>query len=77
VNPVVQFLYWHMNYHTEHHMYAAVPCYNLGALHRAIAHELPPCPRGLRATWEEIAAILRIQSANPAYQHVALLPGRK
>ena len=20
-----------MNYHTEHHMYAAVPCYNLGS----------------------------------------------
>ena len=76
VNPVVQFLYWHMNYHTEHHMYAAVPCYNLGLLHRAIAHELPPCPRGLRATWKEIAAILRIQGANPGYQHVALLPGR-
>ncbi len=76
VNPVVRFLYWHMNYHTEHHMYAAVPCYNLGALHRAIAHELPPCPRGLRATWKEIAAILEIQNANPAYQYVAPLPGQ-
>lgn len=76
VNPAVRFLYWHMNYHTEHHMYAAVPCYNLGALHRAIAHELPPCPHGLRATWKEIAAILRIQNANPAYQYVAPLPGQ-
>ena len=28
-HPVLSFLYWHMNYHTEHHMYAAVPCYNL------------------------------------------------
>ncbi|MBL8993294.1 MAG: fatty acid desaturase, partial [Spirochaetia bacterium] len=28
LNPFVRFLYWHMNYHTEHHMYAAVPCYN-------------------------------------------------
>ena len=25
LNPFVQFIYWHMNYHTEHHMYAAVP----------------------------------------------------
>ncbi len=25
VNPVVRFLYWNMNYHIEHHMYAAVP----------------------------------------------------
>ena len=47
INPVAQFLYWHMNYHIEHHMYAAVPCYKLGQLHRAIKHDLPPCPRGV------------------------------
>jgi len=74
VNPPVEFLYWHMNYHTEHHMYAAVPCYNLAALHRAIKHELPPTPRGLRATWKEIAAILKIQKEQPGYQHIAHLP---
>ena len=28
-NPIVQFWYWQMNYHTEHHMYANVPCYHL------------------------------------------------
>jgi fatty acid desaturase len=75
LNSVVRFVYWHMNYHTEHHMYAAVPCYNLGALHRAIAHDLPPCPQGIISTWREIALILKIQAVNPAYQHVALLPG--
>jgi fatty acid desaturase len=74
VNPVVGFLYWHMNYHTEHHMYAAVPCYHLAALHRAIEHELPPTPDGIRAVWKEIAAILRIQQTQPGYQHVAQLP---
>jgi fatty acid desaturase len=76
VNPLVQFLYWHMNYHIEHHMYAAVPCYNLGKLHRAIKHELPPTPHGLIATWKEIAEIQRKQAADPTYQHVAPLPGR-
>lgn len=75
VNPVVQFLYWHMNYHTEHHMYAAVPCYRLGKLHRAIQHELPPTPRGIIATWRDIAAIQAIQKDNPKYQHVAAIPG--
>jgi len=74
VNPVVEFIYWHMNYHTEHHMYAAVPCYHLAALHRAIRHELPPTPHGLRTTWKEIAAILKIQKADPLYQHIATLP---
>ncbi len=75
VNPFVQFLYWHMNYHTEHHMFAAVPCYKLGRLHRLIKHDLPTCPHGLVATWKEIAAIQKIQETNPGYQHVALVPG--
>ena len=76
LNPVVRFLYWHMNYHIEHHMYAGVPCYRLGRLHRLIQHELPPCPRGIAATWREIAAILKIQKTNPRYQHVAVVPPR-
>jgi fatty acid desaturase len=74
LNPFVQFLYWHMNYHTEHHMYAAVPCYKLGRLHRLIKCDLPPCPHGLIATWKEIAAIQKIQETNPDYQYVAPLP---
>jgi len=65
-----------MNFHIEHHMYAAVPCYRLGALHRAIRHDLPPCPHGLVDTWREIAAIQRLQEADPGYQHVAPLPAR-
>jgi fatty acid desaturase len=76
LNPVVGFLYWHMNYHTEHHMFAAVPCYNLGELHRAIVHDLPPCPRGIVATWKEIAAIQMKQHDDPAYQYMAPLPGQ-
>lgn len=75
-NPVVRLLYWQMNYHTEHHMYPTVPCYRLGALHRAIKHDLPPCPRGLAATWREIAAILAKQKDDPAYQHFAMIPVR-
>jgi fatty acid desaturase len=75
VNPIVQFLYWHMNYHVEHHMYAAVPCYKLGRLHRLIKHDLPPCPDGLVETWKEIGAIQKIQETDPDYQHVVALPG--
>lgn len=33
LNPVIRFLHWQINYHIEHHMYAAVPGYNLGKLH--------------------------------------------
>jgi fatty acid desaturase len=76
LNPVVQFLYWHMNFHIEHHMYAGVPCYRLARLHRAIRHELPPTPGGLVATWREIIRILRRQQREPAYQFTPEVPAR-
>jgi fatty acid desaturase len=75
-NPLVRFLYWQMNYHTEHHMYAAVPCYNLKRLHEAIRHELPPC-HGLIGAWREIGAIMRQQAANPAFKPEIVLPPTK
>lgn len=42
LNPVAEWLYWHMNWHTEHHMFAGVPCYNLAALHYAVKVGLWP-----------------------------------
>lgn len=74
LNPILRFLYWHMNYHTEHHMYAAVPCYNLGRLHRLIKHEMPYCPNGLRETWAHITDIYKRQEKDPGYQYIAELP---
>ncbi len=74
LSPFVRFLYWHMNYHIEHHMYAAVPCYNLGKLHQQISYDLPACPRGLVAAWKEIISTLRRQKSDPAYQRVPELP---
>jgi fatty acid desaturase len=74
LNPVVRFLYWQMNYHTEHHMYAAVPCYRLAEMHEVIKHDLPPCPHGLVATWREIAEIQRRQDEEPGYQYAAPVP---
>ncbi len=73
-NPVVRFLYWNMNYHTEHHMYVGVPCYNLGKLHKLISLDLPPCPVGLVQTWQEIGAILAKQAEDPTYQHPVQIP---
>jgi len=73
LNPVFRFLYWQMNYHTEHHMYAAVPCYHLKRLHEAIGHDLPPSPNGLIATWRQIGGILRRQESEPGYQYRAPL----
>lgn len=74
LNPLVEFLYWHMNYHTEHHMYAAVSCYNLKKLHRIIKADLPPCPQGLYATWKQLFGIMKLQQADPKYQYCPPLP---
>jgi fatty acid desaturase len=74
LNPFLRFVYWHMNYHTEHHMYAAVPCYNLGKLHRLVAADLPHCPSGLAEAWRGIGQILQRQKVDPGYQFVAELP---
>jgi len=74
LNPFTQFLYWHMNYHIEHHMYAAVPCYNLEKLHNEIKGDLPYCPRSLYESWTEIVTILQKQKTDPCYQFEAQLP---
>jgi fatty acid desaturase len=74
LNPFVRFLYWQMNYHTEHHMYAAVPCYNLGRLHAAIKADLPDSPTGLIAAWKQVIAILQRQKVDPQYQYTQPLP---
>ncbi len=74
LHPFISFLYWRMNYHTEHHMYAAVPCYNLAKLHDAIKADLPHCPVGLVETWKVIRAILAKQKQDPTYEYAAELP---
>lgn len=42
LNPISEFLYLHMNWHTEHHMFAAVRCYHLPRYARGVA---PPADR--------------------------------
>jgi len=74
LNPFVTFLYFRMNWHTEHHMYAAVPCYNLTKLRKVIDREMPPYSPGLLAAWREIFSIFKLQAANPSYQHVNQIP---
>jgi fatty acid desaturase len=74
LNPLLQFLYFQMNFHIEHHMYAGVPCYNLPRLHRLIKDQLPPTPRGIIPAWRQIAGILKRQQEDPSYQYTAPLP---
>ena len=74
LHPIVRFWYFHMNYHIEHHMYAAVPCYHLSQLHAAIKHDLPPTPDGIVQTWKEIIASVSKQKQDPSHQPQVELP---
>jgi len=73
LDPVTQFLFWHMNWHVEHHMYGAVPCYNLEKLHRTVAHDMPE-PRTLIGAWKEMRETWKRQQQEPAYAHDTPVP---
>jgi len=73
LDPISEFLYWHMNWHTEHHMFAGVPCYNLAQLYGAVKDDMPK-PRTLFGAWREMRETWRCQQTNPDYQFDTPLP---
>ena len=73
LDPLSEFLYWRMNWHIEHHMYAGIPCYNLKRLSREIAADLP-VPRTFRGAWREMRDIWKRQQTDPTYQFDVPLP---
>ena len=76
INPVSEFLYWHMNWHLEHHMYAGVPCYNLKKLHQIISDEMPK-PTTLYGAWKEMRQTWRKQKFEPWYEFDTPLPDKQ
>lgn len=73
LDPFSRFIYWNMNYHAEHHMFAAVPCYNLRELSRRIAWDMPR-PRTLVGAWREMRMVYRRQRKEPDYQYDTPVP---
>ena len=71
--PILEFLYWRMNWHLEHHMYAGVPCYNLKKLYQEVEHDMPE-PRTLRSAWREMLDTWNRQKTDPDYQYDTPLP---
>ena len=66
LDPFSEFLYWSMNWHLEHHMYAGVPCYNLKKLHKLLADDMPE-PRTLLGAWKEMRQTWDKQKIDPDY----------
>jgi fatty acid desaturase len=75
LDPFSHFLYWRMNWHLEHHMFAAVPCYNLKRLSRTVAADMPQ-PRTLLGAWKEMRMTWKKQQEDPGFQFETPLPGR-
>jgi fatty acid desaturase len=73
LNPVLAFLYWHMNWHTEHHMYAGVPCYNLKELAQELKNDMPK-PHTLYSAWKEMREIWHRQQSEAHYQFDTPVP---
>ncbi|MCY2928578.1 MAG: fatty acid desaturase [Planctomycetota bacterium] len=76
LNPILRFFYCQMNYHVEHHMYAAVPFHKLAALRRTIEADLPPASESLAAAWRDILDAQARQQLDPGYAIVPTVPNR-
>lgn len=73
LDPFTEFLYWHMNWHLEHHMYAAMPCYNLKALHKELSSDMPELC-SLTSEWKKMRNTWRRQKTDPGYAYDTPVP---
>ena len=73
LDPLSSFLYWRMNWHTEHHMFAGVPCYNLKKLAYEIEDDMPKL-RTLWQSWSEMIKAKQCRKEDPSYQFNTPLP---
>ena len=72
--PVMSYLYWNMNYHVDHHMYAGVPFYNLPRLHKVLKPDLPRPIKGYLAGVRHVLNVKRRQKADPEYRFMPDFP---
>ncbi len=76
MNPINRFLYWNMNYHTEHHMFPLVPYHKLPELHRLIKEDCPKPYNSLIEAYKEIIPTVRKQISDPTYFIKRQLPAK-
>ena len=74
MNPINRFLYWNMNYHTEHHMFPLVPYHQLPKLHKLIKDDCPTPYTGLIDAYKEIIPAVAKQIKDPTYYVKRKLP---
>jgi len=72
--PILRFLYWSMNYHIEHHMFAAVPFYNLTKLHRLVQFDYPAPQKSFLHGMRNLFAVMKKQKTDPGYVYSPVFP---
>ena len=73
-NPIFSFLYWHMEYHVEHHMFPSVPSYNLPKLSNLIKDQLPKANTSLYDAYKEILPAIVKQHKDNSYHILKEVP---
>ncbi len=72
--PVMSFLYWNMNYHAEHHMYSAVPFYNLPRLRKALEPDMPTPIKGYFRGLRHVLRMKRKQKQDSEFRYLPEFP---
>ncbi len=76
-NFIIQYFYWNMNYHIEHHTYANIPFYNLKKLHKLMLFQEPKPFSGYFTGIMHILKIMLKQHKDPKYFYQQILPDAK
>ena len=63
-----------MQYHLEHHMYPAVPFFNLKQLRKELESDLPVATHGIVATWKDLLQLRKRCIADPDFVFVPECP---
>ena len=74
MNKLNRYLYWNMNYHTEHHMFPLVPYHALSKLHEVVKNDIPEPYLSTIHAWKEIIPALLKQTIDPSYYVKRKLP---
>lgn len=74
MNVVHRFLYWNMNFHTEHHMFPLVPYHQLPRLHALVRDDCPEPYPSLWAAYREIVPAILRQRREPGWYVRRTLP---
>ena len=73
-NPILSFLYCHMEYQIEHHIFPKIPCHNLKKLREHIKDQLPLASKGLFGAYREIIPAIFQQAKDKNYFIEVKLP---